>query len=731
MKGPEGSIVVSATIDNGKYGTREIKFETGILALQANGSVTAYLDNETTILSTTTAGSEPKESYDFFPLTVDVEERMYAVGKIPGSFFRREGKASTEATLTARLIDRPLRPLFSKETRNEVQVVETILASNPNDFYDVVAINAASASTLISGLKFTGPVSGIRIVLIDDQWVAFPTAEQRDLATFEIVVAGRIAGDDVAIAMIEANAPEKTWDLVYKDGKTKPTEEVVSEGLEASKKFIKVLCEAQSELKSKVTKETVELPLFPEYTEDVYTAVEAEAKTDLETAYTVADKLARLEKVEAVKTRVHEKLDEQFGEEKIKDISNAFKSVSKKIVRTKILKEGFRIDGRKLDEIRPLYAEINVLPLVHGSALFMRGETQIMGVSTLNMLDMEQKLDTLGLETTKRYMHNYNFPPYSVGETGRVGAPKRREIGHGALAERALIPVLPTREEFPYAIRQVSEALGSNGSTSMGSVCASTMSLLAAGVPIKAPVAGIAMGLIGDVVDGEQTWATLTDILGEEDGFGDMDFKVAGTSEFVTAIQLDTKLDGIPASVLANALTQAKTARLAILDVLNGAISTPQELGATTPKIESVKIPGDKIGEVIGPKGKVIQELQERFGVSLSVEDEGDDGVVFVAGTDKAGIDAAKAEISEIVNPRKPQVGEVFDSVVANTAEFGAFVKLTPKYDGLLHISKLSPLADGRRVNKTEDVIREGDKVKVIVEAFDERKGRVSLAIVE
>ncbi|HYN65781.1 MAG TPA: polyribonucleotide nucleotidyltransferase, partial [Ornithinibacter sp.] len=569
MEGPEITFA-EAVLDNGAFGTRKVRFETGRLARQAGGAVSAYLDDDTMLLSTTTAGRHPREGFDFFPLTVDVEERMYAAGKIPGSFFRREGRPSTDAILTCRLIDRPLRPTFTKGLRNEVQVVITVLALNPDHQYDVLAINAASASTQISGLPFSGPIGGVRVALIDGQWVAFPNFSDSERSTFDMVVAGRIAGDDVAIMMVEAESTDATWDLVKHQGKQAPTEEVVAEGLEASKRFIRVLCEAQAQLAAEAAKPVEEFPVFLDYEDDVYAAVEAEVAGATAEALTIVGKSEREDRLGELKSGLHLALvGDSDGREagrvgpfagRQKEVSAAFRAVQKKLVRERILRDKVRIDGRGLADIRALSAEVEVLPRVHGSAIFERGETQIMGVTTLNMLRMEQQLDTLSPVTRKRYMHNYNFPPYSTGETGRVGSPKRREVGHGALAERALMPVLPTREEFPYAIRQVSEALGSNGSTSMGSVCASTLSLLNAGVPLRAAVAGIAMGLISAEVDGTMQYAALTDILGAEDAFGDMDFKVAGTREFVTAIQLDTKLDGIPADVLAGALTQARDA---------------------------------------------------------------------------------------------------------------------------------------------------------------------------
>ena len=721
MEGPEIQFA-EAVIDNGKFGTRTVRFETGRLAKQAAGSAVAYLDDSTMLLSATTAGKEPKDQFDFFPLTVDVEERQYAAGKIPGSFFRREGRPSTEAILACRLIDRPLRPLFVKGLRNEVQVVVTVLSLHPDDAYDVLAINAASVSTGLSGLPFSGPVAATRIALIDGQWVAFPRYSEREQATFDMVVAGRIVGDDVAIAMIEAEAPDNTWDLIHGGGGTTPTEEVVAQGLEAAKPFLRALCLAQIELAGKAAKETVQFPVFPEYQPDVYEAVEAGTTAKLESALSIAGKQEREGRIDEIKAEIKAELAEKFpGREK--EISAAYRSVQKKLIRRRILTDGFRIDGRGLRDIRTLSAEVEVLPRVHGSALFERGETQILGVTTLNMLRMEQQLDTLSPETRKRYMHHYNFPPFSTGETGRVGSPKRREIGHGALAERALVPVLPTREEFPYAIRQVSEALGSNGSTSMGSVCASTLSLLNAGVPLRAPVAGIAMGLVSDVVDGQARYAALTDILGAEDAFGDMDFKVAGTREFVTAIQLDTKLDGIPASVLAGALTQAKEARLAILDVIAEAIDTPDEMSPYAPRVITVKVPVDKIGEVIGPKGKMINQIQEETGADISIED---DGTVYIGATDGPSAEAARAAINAIANPHMPEIGERFVGTVVKTTTFGAFVSLSPGKDGLLHISQIRKLVGGRRVENVEDVLAVGQKVQVEIGEIDPR-GKLSL----
>ena len=716
----------TAVIDNGSFGTRTIRFETGRLAQQAAGSVAAYLDEDTMLLSATSAGKHPKEAFDFFPLTIDVEERMYAAGRIPGSFFRREGRPSEDAILTCRLIDRPLRPSFTAGLRNEIQVVITVMALNPDVLYDVLAINAASASTQIAGLPFSGPIAGVRVALIEGQWVAFPTHSQLTRAVFDMVVAGRVVGTgsdaDVAIMMVEAEATENTIELIA-GGATAPTEEVVAAGLEAAKPFLRTLCEAQAELAAQSSKPTAEFKLFPPYQDDVYAAVEEEASGPLAAALVLTGKQERDEATDAVKAQVVEALGEQFAG-RTGEIGQAFRSVTKKLVRRRVLQDKIRMDGRGLSDIRTLAAEVGYLPRVHGSALFERGETQILGVTTLNMLRMEQQLDTLSPETRKRYMHNYNFPPYSTGETGRVGSPKRREIGHGALAERALVPVLPSKADFPYAIRQVSEALGSNGSTSMGSVCASTMSLLNAGVPLKAPVAGIAMGLISDVVetaDGPRTqYVALTDILGSEDAFGDMDFKVAGTKSFVTALQLDTKLDGIPSSVLAGALSQARDARLTILEVMNEAIDAPDPMSENAPRITTIKVPVDKIGEVIGPKGKMINSITEQTGAEIAIED---DGTIYVSAASGEAAEAAIAIINSIANPQLPKVGERFLGTVVKTTAFGAFVSLLPGRDGLVHISKLG---NGKRINKVEDVANVGDKLQVEIAEIDAR-GKISL----
>ena len=737
MEGPEITFA-EAVIDNGRFGTRTIRFETGRLAQQAQGAVAAYIDEETMILSATSAGKHPREGFDFFPLTVDVEERSYAAGKIPGSFFRREGRPSTEAILVCRLIDRPLRPSFVDGLRNEVQIVITVLSIAPGEFYDALAINAASLSTQISGLPFSGPIASVRLALMPgqgetaDQWIAFPNVTQLEEAVFDIIVAGRVVtdadgNDDVAIMMVEAEATEGSWNLI-KAGATKPNEQVVAEGLEASKPFIKQLVAAQNVVAHTAAKPIKDFPVFLPYSDETYNFVEGRAYDKLVPIYQIAEKVERQDADDALKDAVKAELVAAIEAGELSaaaaaEFSAAYKSVTKKIVRGRILTEGVRMDGRGLADIRPLDAEVQVIPRVHGSAIFQRGETQILGVTTLNMLKMEQQIDSLSPITHKRYMHHYNFPPYSTGETGRVGSPKRREIGHGFLAERALVPVLPSREEFPYAIRQVSEALGSNGSTSMGSVCASTLWVLNAGVPLRAAVAGIAMGLVSDEVDGQTRYAALTDILGAEDALGDMDFKVAGTSDFVTAIQLDTKLDGIPTSVLIAALQQARDARLTILGVINAAIDAPDEMAPTAPRVISVQIPVDKIGELIGPKGKTINSIQDETGAQISIEE---DGTVYIGAVDGPSAEAARAQVNAIANPTNPEVGEQFLGTVVKIATFGAFVSLLPGKDGLLHVSEVRKLAGGKRVENVEDVLGVGQKILVRITKIDDR-GKLSL----
>ncbi len=701
-----------------KIGNQTLTLEAGKMARLADGAVLVTY-GETQVLGTCVS-SNPREGIDFFPLTIDVEERMYAVGKIPGSFFRREGRPSETAVLTCRLIDRPLRPTFRDGYRDEVQVVITVLGMDGENPYDIPAMNAASVATCLAGLPFDGPVGSVRLGLIEGRWVVNPTFAEVEDATFDVVVAGRRNESGVIdILMIEGEAPDNTWALLASGAKA-PTEEVVAEGLEAAKVAIGELIDFQKEFVDQVGVTEQAWEPRPLFGDDLYEIVSAFAKDRLAEAI-VPDKAEREAKLDALKAETKEHVATTLGDDaaaRAGEFGAAWKQVQKKVMRRRVIDEGIRLDGRTPTDIRPLSAEVGVLKRAHGSALFSRGDTQVLNVTTLGMLRMTQMIDTLDLNDGKRYMHHYNFPPYSTGETGRVGSPRRREIGHGALAERALVPVIPTEEEFPYALRLVSDVLSSNGSTSMASVCGSTLSLMDAGVPIKAPVAGIAMGMIAD--DGK--YVTLTDILGAEDALGDMDFKVAGTSEFVTAIQLDMKVTGLPGEVLAGALQQAREARMIILGVIEEAIPGPrEEVNAKAPRIISIQIPVEKIGEVIGPKGKRINEIIALTGADIDIQD---DGTVFIGSvTGGEGADEAARMIDEIANPRPVLVGETYEGTVVKTTTFGAFVNLVPGRDGLVHISKLGR---GKRLSSVEEAIKEGDKITVLVEDIDPQ-GKISL----
>jgi polyribonucleotide nucleotidyltransferase len=700
-----------------EFGNSTLTFESGKLALQAGGScVVTY--GETQVLATCTT-AQPREGIDFFPLTIDVEERMYAAGKIPGGFFRREGRPSETAILTARLTDRPMRPSFRDGYRDEVQVVITVLSVDMARQYDIPGMNAASLATMLSGIPFEGPVGSVRLGLIGGEWVINPTFQDLEEATFDIVVAGRRNDSgQVDILMIEGEAPDNTWALLQASGTT-PTEQVVAEGLEAAKRAIDELVDMQLEFVARADVKPRPFEPKPLYGADTWAAAET-FKERLETAI-VPDRSEREAGMAEIKELLKAHLLETWGPESYaarqSEISPAWKDLQKKVMRARVIEHGVRLDGRGPKDIRPLSAEVGLIPRAHGSSLFNRGDTQALNVTTLGMLRMTQMIDTLDPEESKRYIHHYNFPPFSTGEVGRIGSPRRREIGHGALAERALVPVVPTEEEFPYALRLVSDILGSNGSTSMASVCASTLSLMDAGVPIKAPVAGIAMGMIAEGA----TFVTLTDILGAEDALGDMDFKVAGTSEFVTAIQLDMKVTGLPGEVLAGALDQAKEARLQILEVLRDAIPEPRtEVNPKAPRILTIKIPVDKIGEVIGPKGKKINEIVALTGADIDIQD---DGTVFVGAREAGGADEAARIIDEIANPRPITVGEHFTGTVVNTTTFGAFVNLVPGRDGLIHISKLGK---GKRIANVEDAVKVGDTIEVEVQDIDDR-GKISL----
>ena len=716
------AITVSAPIS----GTdRTLSYEAGKLALQADGAVLGRIGN-TMVLVAATASRGVREGADFFPLTVDIEERMYAAGKIPGSFFRREGRATDQAILTCRLIDRPLRPSFPEGFRNEVHVVGTIFAADQINPHDVLAINTASAALMLSGIPFDGPVGAVRIAWsTEGTWIPHPTYQEGDASCFELVVAGRAlseeAGSEIAIMMVEAGGTEDSWKY-YEEGAPKVTEEVLADGLEVAKTWIRESIELQRALVAKVgAKPTIPYELFTDYKDDVFERVVAVGSDAVAKANTITEKAERNAALDEATVSIMAQLSPEFPERE-REIKSAVRSLTKKIVRKRIVEEGVRIDGRGTADIRPLSAEVGLLPTTHGSALFQRGETQVLNVTTLGMPRMNQLLDTIGIHEHKRYMHHYNFPPFSTGETGFMRGPKRREIGHGLLAERALLPVVPSQEEFPYTLRLVSDVLSSNGSTSMASVCGSSLSLMDAGVPIKAPVAGIAMGLVYD----EGTYVTLTDILGAEDAFGDMDFKVAGTRDAVTALQLDTKIDGLPADVLGKALHQARDARLIILDVMAGAISAPRpEVSENAPKIVSFQIPVDRIGEVIGPKGKVINSLQAETGADIAVDDDGMFGIVTIGAKDGGAVSEAKRRIFLIVDPPEAEVGAIYPGKVVNITKFGAFVNTLPGRDGLLHISKVG---GGKRVDRVEDVLSLGQDLEVKVDDIDPQ-GKVSLSL--
>jgi polyribonucleotide nucleotidyltransferase len=702
-------------------GGSEFVAETGKLAKQAKGSCVLTL-GETQVLATCTTAA-PREGIDFFPLTVDVEERMYAAGKIPGGFFRREGRPSETAILTARLTDRPLRPTFKEGFRDEVQVVITVLSADLANAYDMPGINAASLAVCLAGLPFDGPVGAVRLGLIGGQWKFNPTYQDLDLATFDVVVTGRRNDQGgIDILMVEGEAPEGAWARIQ-EGDTSPTEEVLAEGLEVAKGAVGDMIDLQREVLAEAGVEPSTFEPRHVYSDEVFAAVEEFAGPQLSDAL-VTDKLEREARLDALKERLKEHLAERWGEEfaaNASQISPAFKDLQKKRMRRRVITEGIRLDGRKADEIRQISCEVGLIPRAHGSGLFQRGETQVLNVATLGMLRMTQMIDTLDPEDTKRYIHHYNFPPFSTGEVGRIGSPRRRDIGHGALAERSLLPVVPDEDEFPYTLRLVSDVLESNGSTSMGSVCASTLSLMDAGVPIKAPVAGIAMGLIAE--NGE--YVTLTDILGAEDALGDMDFKVAGTKDFVTGLQLDTKVTGLPAEVLNGALKQAKEARLFILDTMLRTISEPRhELSLKAPRVIMKQIPVDKIGEVIGPKGKRINEIIALTGADIDIED---DGRVFIGSREGEGAERAVEMIEAIVNPRMPQVGERYEGTVVKTTTFGAFVNILPGRDGLVHISKLGR---GKRISSVEEALNIGDKLMVEIDSIDtDNMGRTKVSL--
>ena len=708
------------SIDNVKVdiGKVEIGFETGKLALQAPGSV-VVTSGDTTVLVTTVANKSVRDGIDFFPLTVDVEERMYSAGKIPGGFFRREGRQTEKAILACRLIDRPLRPSFKDGFRCETQIIATVLSVDNENEYDILALNAASLGLQLAGVPLESAVGAVRMSLINDNWVVQATNSELEDSVFDMVVAGSLnPKGEIDIVMVEAGATDNAFAKID-EGSAAPSENIVADGIDMSKEFISKLIEAQKELVAKRDVPEIDWPIIEDYSEELKSQISEAFGSDIETAMSITDRAERSEKQSELQEQAVEKfLDEE--EDNTKAIKLAFKSIVKNTVRDRVLSGGARLDGRTPTDIRNISAEINLLPTVHGSSLFLRGETQVLNVTTLGMSRLEQMLDTIDTVTSKRYMHHYNFPPYSTGEAYPMRGPKRREIGHGALAEKALVPVVPPKVDFPYTIRVVSEAISSNGSTSQASVCASSLSLMAAGVPIREHVAGIAMGLISK----DDTYVTLTDILGAEDALGDMDFKVAGTRNVITALQLDMKIEGLPADVLRKALNQAMDARHHILDIMEDTIAEPAEsLSGNAPRLETIELPKDKIGEVIGPKGKNIKKIEEETGCSVEIDD---DGILTLGSTEEEAIAAGKEMVMMIIDPPEAEVGAEYDGEIVSVATYGAFVNILPGRDGLLHVSKFH---SSKRVNNTEAVVSVGDKVKVKVDSIE--NGKVSLSPVE
>tara|TARA_Y100000768_G_scaffold89816_1_gene64620 strand:+ start:298 stop:2604 length:2307 start_codon:yes stop_codon:yes gene_type:complete len=708
------------SIDNVKVsiGNSEIAFETGKLALQAPGSV-VVTSGDTNVLVTTVANKSVRDGIDFFPLTVDVEERMYSAGKIPGGFFRREGRQTEKAILACRLIDRPLRPSFKDGFRCETQIIATVLSVDNENEYDILALNAASLGLQLAGVPLESAVGAVRMSLINDNWVVQATNTEIEESVFDMVVAGSLnTNGEVDIVMVEAGASDDAFEKID-NGSTAPSESIVADGIDLSKEYIAKLIEAQKELVSKRDIPIVDWPIVEDYSEELKTKITDEYSDKVDSITALTDRSERSEKQSELQEEVIEKfLDDEI--DNTKAIKLAFKSLVKSTVRNRVLTGGPRLDGRTPTDIRNISSEIDLLPTVHGSSLFLRGETQVLNVTTLGMSRLEQMLDTIDTVTSKRYMHHYNFPPYSTGEAYPMRGPKRREIGHGALAEKALVPVIPPKIDFPYTIRVVSEAISSNGSTSQASVCASSLSLMAAGVPIREHVAGIAMGLISK----DDTYVTLTDILGAEDALGDMDFKVAGTRNVITALQLDMKIEGLPSDVLRGALNQAMDARHHILDIMEDTISEPAEsLSGNAPRLETIELPKDKIGEVIGPKGKNIRKIEEETGCSVEIDD---DGILTLGSTEEDAITAGKEMVMLIIDPPEAEVGAEYDGEVVSVATYGAFVNILPGRDGLLHVSKFH---SSKRVNNTEAVVKNGDKIKVKVDSIE--NGKVSLSPVE
>lgn len=671
-----------------KIGNDEITFETGRIAQLAGGAVMVR-SGESVLLVTATASKNAREGIDFLPLSVEFEEKLYAAGRIPGSFFRREGRPSEEAILICRLVDRPLRPLFDKTIRNEVQVVITALSSDDEKHLDIMALNGASAALMISDIPWAGPVGAVRIGLIDDELVVNPTIPQMEKSALDL----RVAGTKEAVLMVEAGANEVS-------------EDVLLDGLKLAHEAIQDVIALQERMRDEIGKEKRNLST-PDVDPELQARVEAWLNENNRIA-AVLDTTVDKTETNRRKDELTEQLVAAFAEDEtvnLGDVKKAFGTYFKKLVRARVLSEGIRPDGRNPKQIRPIWCEVSVLPRVHGSAVFTRGETQVMSIVTLGTPGEEQRLDTLGPVDTKRYMHHYNFPPYTVGETGRVGGTKRRETGHGALAERALVPVIPGEEEFPYTLRVVSEVMASNGSSSMASVCGSTMSLMDAGVPIKKPVAGIAMGLVTDY--DSDNFVVLSDIQGVEDALGDMDFKVAGTRDGVTALQMDIKIAGLSWNIFQIALAQAKDGRFHILDKMAEVIAEPRgELSQYAPRIYSIQIDPEKIGKVIGPGGKTIRSIQDETGAKIEISE---DGTVFIATDNQEGAQAAQTRIELLTS--SPEVGGIYTGTVVRVTDFGAFVEIMPGTDGLVHISQLADY----RVNSVSDVVKVGDEIMVMV----------------
>jgi len=679
---------------------RPLIIETGELAKQASGAVTVRC-GDTMVLVTVVSSKEPLEGVDFFPLVVDVEEKMYAAGKIPGGFIKREGRPSEKSILNARLVDRPIRPSFPKDFRYEIQIIATVLSVDLENPPDVLALIGASAALTLSDIPFDNPIAGVRVGNVNDEWIINPTFQELESSQIDLIV----AGNKNAVLMVEAGASEAS-------------EELVVEALERGHNAIKAIIEDLEKFRETAGVPKREL-VVAEMDKEIIEEVRKLGLPKIKDAFKITDKKSREEAMNRARDEVKETMltDTEEAGEKEREIEAAFSKLEKEEARRMILEDNVRVDGRGLDEIRPISCRVSYLPRTHGTGLFTRGQTQVLTVLTLGTVGENQMLDGLGIEESKRFMHHYNFPPFSTGEIGMMRGPRRREIGHGALVERAISPVIPEESEFPYTIRIVSEVLESNGSSSMASVCGSTLALMDAGVPIKAPVAGIAMGLIKE----DEKHAVITDILGVEDALGDMDFKVAGTEKGINALQMDMKVEGLRYEVLKEALEKAKNARLFVLDKIKDAIPQPrEELSEFAPRIITIKIEQDKIRDVIGPGGKIIRGIIDETGATIDIQD---DGTIFVGSKDEASGEKAK-EIIELLT-KDAEIGDQYMGTVTKTTAFGAFVEILPGKEGLVHISKLAK----QRIAKVEDVVKTGDKILVKVIDID-RQNRISLSAV-